>query len=278
MIKIVVDSASDITKEEALEKKVDVLPIEITLGSKIYVEGENITRDAFYEMMLSQKDFAKTSLVSPQKFVEYFEEQMKQHNEVIYIGLSSKLSGTFNSANLAKQELKSENIYLVDSLSASYAIKILVDIALQMIELDKTAEEIFNFLEKLKKKIKIYACLDTLEYLKRGGRITSTVAFLGELVNLKPIITINQEGKIEVVSKALGRTRGMANILKLLDKSKASNQYPKYILYSYGNVNCEQFEQKLLKNQYEMNDKLQIGPTIGAHIGPEAFGVVYVEE
>ena len=145
MIKIVVDAASDITKEEALEKKVDVLPIEITLGSKIYIEGENITRDAFYEMMISQKDFAKTSLVSPQKFVEYFEEQMKQHNEVIYIGLSSKLSGTFNSANLAKQELKSENIYLVDSLSASYAIKILVDTAILMMDMGKTAEEIFNF-------------------------------------------------------------------------------------------------------------------------------------
>lgn len=278
MIKILVDAASDITKEEAYEKNIDILPIEITLDSNVFIEGENITRNEFYEMMLNQKGFAKTSLVPPQKFFEYFKQQKDQNNEVIYIGLSSKLSGTFNSAFMAKEQVEYDSIYLVDSLSASYAIKILADIALKMIVEDKTAKEIHAYLEEMKKKVTIFACLDTLEFLKRGGRINSTAAFIGELVNLKPIITINPEGKIEVVSKALGRTRGIINILKLLKKKKISVQFPKYILYSYGDYNCDRFEEKLLENQYGMQGRLQIGPTIGAHIGPEAFGIVFVEE
>lgn len=277
MIKVLVDSASDYTIEEAAQKGIDILPIEISIYDKIYKEGENITRDEFYRLVSENKVFAKTSLVSPQKFIEYFEQEKQQENEVIYIGLSSNLSGTYNSAVLAKNEVEYDKIHLVDSLSASYAIRILAEQALKRIKENVSADQIVQELNLLKNKITIYAYLDTLEYLKKGGRISSTAAFIGELVNIKPVITINKKGFIEVVAKSLGKNRSIAAILKLLKEKQISKDYPSYLLYSYGNVNLDAFHRKLDDNCIFCNETLQIGPTIGAHIGPEAFGIVFVE-
>lgn len=276
MIKILVDSASDYIVSELEGQNIDLVPIVITIDGVDYIEGKNISRDGFYKKITEQKKFAKTSLVSPQTFIDYFEKIKEANDEVIYISLSSVLSGTYNSAVLAKKEVGYDKIYLVDSLSASYAVKVLVDEALKLIAEKKPAEYICQALEALKKRIVIYAALDTLEFLKRGGRINTAEAFLGELVNLKPIITIDNTGKIAVASKALGKTRSMANIIKLITKHNLDSNYESYILYSYGNINVNAFEEKLNKADYHPKTRLQIGPVIGAHIGPEAFGVVMV--
>lgn len=277
MIKVLVDSASDYTMEEASQKGITILPIEISIRDTIYKEGVNITRNEFYQLVSESKIFAKTSLVSPQKFIEVFEQEKQVGNEVIYISLSSGLSGTYNSAVLAKSGVEYDKIYLIDSLSASYAIRVLVEQALKRIRENWTVEQIVEELQALKGRITIYAYLDTLEYLKKGGRISSTTAFIGELVNIKPVITINRKGVIEVVAKSLGKNRSIAAMIKLLKERQISKEYPIYLLYSYGNVNCEAFRQKLEEHSICCNETLQIGPTIGAHIGPEAFGIVFVE-
>lgn len=278
MIRILVDSSADFTTEELKERNLMVVPLQVTIQGQGYYDGVNLFRDEFYEMLTSSKDFPKTSQPSPQDFVDKFEEAKENGDTVLCILLSSSLSGTYQSALLAKNIVEYDNIYLVDSLSATVGTRILVDTAKKMIAEDKTIEEIVNYLEELKKHIKIYAAVDTLEYLCKGGRVSKTVATIGEMANIKPLITVDLEGKVDVMGKRPGVIRALSFLMKKLEESEVNTDYPMYSLFSYGTNNCDKLEEKLKKANYQTKERLQIGPTIGTHIGPEAFGICFVEK
>jgi DegV family protein with EDD domain len=177
---------------------------------------------------------------------------------------------------LAKNMVEYDRIFLVDSLSATLTIKIMADHALKMREDGKSSEEIVAAVESLKSKVKVVAALDTLEYLARGGRINKSVATIGNLAGIKPVITINTEGEVAVLGKCLGKNKAASHMLKDLEAIGVDTDYPFYTIYSYGTANLEKFREKLAKANYTVTDCLQIGPVIGAHIGPEAFGVIFV--
>ena len=171
-----------------------------------------------------------------------------------------------------------DKIYIVDSLSAVVAIRILCDTALRMAEHGNTAQEIIEELEELKGRIQIFAAVDTLEYLAKGGRISKAAATIGDMANLKPIITVSREGTVEVVGKGIGVNRTLTAIQKKIAGYQIDENYPVYSLFSYGEENCAKLEQKMEKNGCKIHSRKQIGPAIGTHIGPEAFGVCFVEK
>lgn len=273
-----VDSASDYTPEEIRQKEMELVPIRITMADASYTDGVNLERNDFYRILTETKDFPKTSQPSPQDFLEAFRRAKQRGDTLICILLSSALSGTYQSAMLAKTMVEYDKIYLIDSLSATCSIKIMADYAWQLAADGHAAEEIVHTIEQLKPRVKVIAALDTLEYLQRGGRIGRTAAAIGEMTNLKPLITLTANGEVSVLEKCFGKNKAISHILSHLQEHGADRRFPLYTLYTYGTANCEKLEQKLSASGHTPDDRLQVGATIGAHIGPEAFGILFVEK
>lgn len=276
MVRILVDSSSDYTVAETKEKNIELVSIKIAIGDKTYVDGYDLGRDEFYELLARSGKFPSTSQPSPQDFLDIFEEVKEAGDSLVCILLSSALSGTFQSATLAKNMVDYEQIYLIDSLSATYTIKVMADYACRLRAEGCDAQEIAKRVEALKSRVKVFAALDTLEYLARGGRISKAAAAIGDLANIKPIITISPAGTVEVLGKCLGKNKAISAVLKHLAELGADRSFPMYPIYSYGTENCEAMTKKLLKEGYETDEMLQIGSTIGTHIGPGAFGIIFV--
>lgn len=278
-VQIIIDSAADYDKQEIEEKGLTCVPLTITFGEKSYRDCLELTKEAFYGMLLEKKEYPKTSQPSPDDFLQHFIRAKENGDSVVAILLSAGVSGTYQSANIAKQMAEYENIYLIDSATATSAIRILVEKAIEMREDNRPAAEIAAFIEKLKHRVKIYAAVDTLEYLYRGGRVTRAQAGVGELARLKPLITLTAEGKVEVWSKCIGGKKAMAQLLKMLAFVRVDPAYEFLFVYSHDRENCEKFQGFLAEKGYDVADKelYSIGSTIGAHTGSGAFGFIFVE-
>ena len=276
MIRILIDSSADYTAEEAKACNLELVSINITMGGKNYHDGVDLTRDEFYDLLVSNEEFPMTAQPSPQEFLDIFEDAKEKGDQLIYLSLSSALSGTFQSATLAKSMAEYDEIYLVDTLSATRAIRLMAEYACKLREEGKTAAEIAEELENFKSRVVIYAALDTLEYLCKGGRLSKAAAAVGELANLKPIINVTTEGKMAVPAKALGRNKALSTLVKLVQDKEIDTTFPIYSLYAVGEENTEKLEQKLGKEGIRVTKRLQIGSTIGCHIGPGAYGVIFV--
>jgi len=278
MIRILVDSSSDYRQKEAEEKGMLFVPIRVMLSGEQYRDGIDIEKDRFYELLQESGEFPLTSQPSPQEFLDIFREMKERGDEVICILLSSRLSGTYQSALLGKQMSEHEGVYLVDSCAVACPIRILTEYALSLVKEGLSAEEIVSRLEEAKSRTRVIAMIDTLEYLRRGGRIGGAAAALGNIAQLKPILTLNQEGEIQVLGKALGKNKAIGMILKELEAAPVDEKFPVYSLYTYGTENCGHFEERLKKENIPVQERLQVGLGIGAHIGTGAFGIAYVAE
>ncbi len=276
MIKFLVDSASDYEKTETEKKGILRIPITITLKDKNILDGE-ITKDEFYQLVQNADELPKTSQPSPQDFLDVFEKAKENDDELICILLSSKLSGTLQSATLAKSMAGYDKIHIIDSLSATYVIKMMTEYGIQLRDSGKNALEIVDELEKMKSKIKLYAVLDTLENLKKGGRLSTVEAGIGTLAKIKPLVTLTEDGKVGMKGKSIGRKKALADIVKLVEKENINTNYPIYNIYSYGMDNNKLFLDKLNEIGIALDESLQIGPTIGTHIGPGAYGIIFVK-
>lgn len=277
MIKFLVDSASDYEKTETEKKGILRIPITITLKDKHILDGE-ITKDEFYQLVQNADELPKTSQPSPQDFLDVFEKAKENDDELICILLSSKLSGTLQSATLAKSMAGYDKIHIIDSLSATYVIKMMTEYGIQLRDSGKNALEIVDELEKIKSKIKLYAVLDTLENLKKGGRLSTVEAGIGTLAKIKPLVTLTEDGKVGMKGKSIGRKKALADIVKLVEKENINTNYPIYNIYSYGMDNNKLFLDKLNEIGIAPDESLQIGPTIGTHIGPGAYGIIFVKK
>lgn len=276
MIRILVDSSSDYTMEEIKENEFNFVPLNILISEKSYRDVVDLIPDDFYKLLTSSKDFPKTSQPSPQDFAEIFEDAKAKGDEIICILLSSALSGTCQSAHLAKDMANYDGIHIIDSLAATAMIKFMGNYASKLIKKGLSAQEIVQKIEAMKGKIKVVAGLDTLEYLCKGGRLSKASATIGELANLKPVITVTEEGKVSVIGKCLGKNKALNFILKYLENSERDMSFPLYTLYSYGTENTEKLEERLTKEGIFYDERVQLGSTIGAHIGPGAFAILYV--
>ncbi len=278
MIRILIDASSDYMLEDAKKDNFEFVPITVMMDNITYHSGIDITPDEFYEKLTSSKDFPKTAQPSPQDFLDVFEDAKEKGDSVICILLSSALSGTCQSAHLAKNMAEYDNIFIIDSLSATFGIKTMANYAAKLVNEGLSAEEIVKKIEAIKSKVKIVAAVDTLEYLARGGRLSRAAAAIGELANLKPIITLTEEGSLDVLGKTLGRVKASNFILSYLKNQTIDTDFPMYSIYSYGIENVEKLEKKLEKEGLTMDARLQMGATIGAHVGPGVFGIVFVEK
>ena len=277
MIRILVDTSSDYTVEEIKAKGMELAPLHITIGEADYRDGYDLSKDKFYELLTTNEEVPKTSQPTPQDFVDIFEEVQEKGDELICILLSSRLSGTFQSATLAKSIVDYENIHLVDSLGATHMIRIMADYAQELIAEGKKVAEITAALEEMRSKIKVLAVVDTLEYLCKGGRVSRTTAAIGEMAKVKPMITV-ADGEVAVIGKSLGKNKAIGNLLKALEECGVDERFPVYSVSTLGTENCEAFETRLTAAGYQFKERVQIGATIGTHIGPGVFGMIFVQK
>lgn len=275
MIRIIVDSSADYSAEEAKNVNMELVPLNISMNGKSYRDGIDITKAEFYELLTSSEEFPMTSQPTPQDFLDIFEDAQKKGDSVIFLSLSSGLSGTFQSATLAKNMVDYEEIYLVDTLSATVGIRLLAEYAMKLRDEGNDAATIAKALDEKKSHIKILAAIDTLEYLYKGGRLNKATAAIGELANLKVIITVNEEGKIGVPGKCLGKNKTIATLTKMISECDIDTSFPAYSIYACGEENTAKLEEKLQAAGVSITNRLQIGSTIGCHIGPGAYGLIF---
>ncbi len=280
-IKLIIDSASDICKDEADELGIIMLPMEVQFGSKIYQDGVDIKPEQFYEKLIENNDLPKTTQINPYKFEETYKQTINDGNEAIVIVISSKLSGTYRSAVLAAKEVNSyeDKIFVIDSLNASIGERLLILHALKLIKEGRTIKQIVEELNQKKKNIKLLAMLDTLKFLKKGGRISTLAAFSGELLSIKPVISIIN-GEVKLVGKARGSKNGKNLLNKLLEECGGIDfNMPYGVVYS--GTSDFLIKKYLLDSKEIYQDKSDlipiypIGCTIGSHIGPGGIGVAF---
>lgn len=280
MIRIITDSAADFSAEELCRYHVTMIPLQVTFGEDAYEDSVTLTPEIFWSRIMAGEN-PKTSQPSPDAFLSAFEAAKAAGDSVVCVLLSSALSGTVQSATLAKSMVEYDGIHIVDSLQAASAQKMLVLRACQLRDEGRlSAAETADALRSFTKRIKLYACLDTLDYLARGGRIPQAAASLGSLVQLKVIVRITEDGRVGMAGKGMGLHRASAAVLKLAQQHRIDPAYPVYPLYTYRPDNCTAFVKKL--NQAGIacreEDALPVGATISTHVGPGVFGLVFVED
>jgi len=276
MVRFLVDSSSDYTPARLQGRNIEYIPLSVTMGDKTYRDGIDLTRDDFYRLLQECDDFPKTALPSPADFLDIFQEVKAKGDELVCVLLSGCLSGTCQSALTAKAMADYDKIYIVDSLSAAYGVQILIDEADSLRQQGCTAAAIASRLEELKKRIRIVAVPDTLEYLFKGGRLSRTGAAIGSAVSLKPVIVVPQ-GRVEVLQKCLGHGRALNAVVSYLEKHPADPAYPIYPIFTFGQENTNKLTARLAQQGVPLHPPVQIGSTIGAHVGPEVYGLIYIE-
>ena len=280
MVRIITDSAADFEPFELEKLNISCIPIKVLLGDAEYEENVNLSKDQFFALLAETGATPKTSQPSPQILIDLYEDAKKAGNEAIYITLSSALSGTYQTAAMTCEDMESENCYVFDSRNATGGQRLLVEYAARLRDAGKTAKEILTALESVRDKVVLFACIDTLEYLYRGGRISQTVYKLGTMAQVKPIIRVSETGAIEVPAKAMGMRKGMDQLCKRLETQKPSAEHNLYVMYTADRTIGQTLAQKLAAMGYEVPEEriIQVGAGIGSHIGPNACGIVYVAE
>ena len=278
MVKLVVDSACDLEKAEADARGIALMPLLIRFGEDEYEDGVTLSHREFFEKLIETSELPKTSQINEYRFEEAFEYLTADGSEVVCITISSKLSGTYSSAVKAAKKFESR-VYVVDSLNACIGERILVDYADRLVKAGESAKEIVKKLEESKGKIHLLAVLDTLQYLRKGGRISSVTALAGEMLSIKPVISV-VKGEVKLVGKALGSKKGNNLLNRLVDECGGIDFSMPYTL-GYSGLS-EEFLLKYMRDSEhlykEHTDHVPyylIGSAIGTHVGPGAIAVAF---
>lgn len=273
--RIIVDSTTELMPE--YRERVKVIPLIVRFGEEEYIDGVTIDHKTFYEKLIESDVLPATSQANPDTFMKAFDEIKAAGESAVVITLSSKLSGTYQSAVIAAEEY--ENIYVVDSGTVTIGSSILTELALNYIDEGMDAETIAKKLEEDKKKIHIVALVDTLEYLKKGGRISKTVAFAGTLLNIKPVISVT-DGEINMLGKARGSKMGNNLLVQEIEKAGGID-FSKPVLLGYSGLSDILLKKYIEDSRHIWDSNLEsvryttIGSVIGTHAGPGAIAVAF---
>ncbi len=272
-IQIVVDSTVDLVPE--LRARVRAVPLCIRFGEKEYFDGVTIQPETFYRMLEEDRDLPTTSQPTPAAFEDVFREVVEAGDDVLCITVASQLSGTYQSATIASQEFPGR-VFLVDSGTAAISSGILAEQAVQWMDAGWDIEQIWRELNAVKSRVRLYAIVDTLEYLKRGGRLSSAAALVGGMLNIKPVIGI-EDGQIKVVGTARGMKKAYA-VLSGLASDHGGVDKSRPFQLGYTGQSGEQLRRYMEENQELWGPDTRttiVSPTIGVHAGPGAVALAF---
>lgn len=278
-IKVLTDTVSDLTPEDIERYKIGLIPLEVNFGSETYLDKYELTIEEFFKKLTTSKVHPTTSQPSTGRFINAFETALAENDLVIYISVSEKLSGTFSGAKLAARQLNDDRLVLFDSGNVSFSQGMIVLALCRRLDKIKSREEAIRYLSILRSDLKSYFILDTLEYLIRGGRVNRVQGKLGNLLGIKPIITI-KDGQLQVVGKARGFKKAMAEVLNLMKQDVAGDKLGGVGLYhALAPEQLSEFE-VLLAKQYRIGTvyRALVGSVIGTHSGPGAIAIAFFKD
>jgi DegV family protein with EDD domain len=277
-VQIITDSASDII--DSGKRGIMVLPLRVAFGTEDFLDGVTLSHEQFYEKLVESDIVPQTSQVSPHEFETAFAAVKEAGDTAVVITISKKLSGTYQSATIAAEDY-GDGIYLVDSESVSVGERILVDYAIRLRDAGLGAAEIAGILEEKKKRICVVALLDTLEYLKKGGRISKAAAFAGGVLSIKPVIAV-ENGEVVILGKARGSKQGNNMLMQMIEK-KNGIDFSMPVMLGYTGLS-DVLLQKYIRDSESVwkghIDELPIctiGGTIGTHAGPGGIAVAFFQ-
>ncbi len=277
-VQFIIDSASDILPGEARELGLTHLPLTVLFGEEAYRDAVDLTHEGFYEKLVENDVLPTTSQISPSDFAAAYEKVVEAGDEAVVITLSGKLSGTWQSAVIAAEGYE-DRIFVVDSENVTIGERILIQLGLVLRNQGLSAREIAARLDEEKKNIRLLALLDTLEYLKKGGRISAATAFAGGLLSIKPVIAV-EDGLVAMKGKARGSKQGN-NLLRQLVAECGGIDFQKPFALAYSGLSDKLLQKyiddsgELWQGMAEFLPVSTVGCTIGTHAGPGAVAVAF---
>lgn len=271
-VRIIVDSPADVS--EKIRGRLTVVPLTVHFGDEEYIDGVTISRQEFYENLIESDVLPSTSQATPAAFASVFAEVAANSESAVVLTISSKLSGTYQSAMIAAEDYP-DNIFVVDGKSAATGSGILAELALRLADSGMEAKEIADRLTEERENVCLIALLDTLEYLKRGGRISKAVAFAGGILSIKPVIGL-REGEVIMLGKARGSKQGNNLLIKEIEEAGGVD-YEKPVLLGYSGLSDLLLQKYIADSATLWEGKVtelhttQIGSVIGTHAGPGAI-------
>ncbi len=276
--RIIVDSTADLMPE--YKERVKIVPLTVHFGEQEYIDGVTIDRKTFYEKLVESDVLPTTSQATPDTFMKEFDKVKEAGDSAVVITISSKFSGTYQSATIAASEY--ENIYVVDSGTAAIGSGILVELAFELLDKGMDAKAIAERLAEEKEKIIIVALVDTLEYLKKGGRVSKTVAFAGSVLNIKPVLSVTG-GEIHMLGKARGSKMGNNLLVEEIEKAGGVD-FSKPVMLGYSGISDAlmikyiEDSKRIWKGNLDEMRYTTIGSVIGTHAGPGAVAVAFFKK
>lgn len=282
-VRIITDSGSDFLPGD--HPNLDVLPLSIAFGSTTYSADVDLSRERFYELLVEGDVFPTTGQVNPYAFSQAIARAQEAGDDVVILALSGKLSGTYQSAVTAAAEASdATEVHVVDTKSVTVGEHILIDYALRLVDEGGSAAEVAGAVEAAVDRVCVVALLDTLEYLKRGGRISAAAGTLGEMLSIKPVITID-DGEVAILGKARGSKNGR-NLLRQQVEGAGGIDFKMPAMVGYTGLS-----DKLLRKYLEDSrvlwehgiaaediPSIMVGATIGTHVGPGAIAVAFFKQ
>ncbi len=276
MVKLVADATCEISQEDAKKLGITVIPMKVNFGEQEYLSGINLTNDEFFEKLQTSKQLPHTSQINADEYVKTIKPMIDAGDDVFVMCLSSGLSGSFNSLRIAAEEINSPHLKIMDTETVTIPYFALVYEAVKMINAGYDLEKLAAEMEILKQKVKLYAVIDNVKYLVKGGRLSSAAGLLVSVLKIKPIISVVDK-KIKMVGKAVGyenARKTMCKFIKDVDETK-----PIYYGHSYAPEKAEILKNLLVeKFNFKFEKCCELGPVIGTHAGPGCTGIVYFEK
>ncbi|MCD6553011.1 MAG: DegV family protein [Anaerolineae bacterium] len=279
MIKIVTDSTAYLPEEIVQRYGIHVIPLNVLFGNRIYKEGLDLSYEQFYQKLAQAKNLPTTSQPAVGEFYDLYSELTRDGSEVISIHISSKISGTIDSALMACKELPDALISVVDSLSTAIGLELMVIAAAEAVSAGQSRAEVVAMLERMARETRLFFVVDTLEYLQKGGRIGGAAALVGTLLNVKPILCF-KDGRIEALEKVRTKRKAVNRLLDVMVEEIGSDEP---VRVAIGHAMAPEEGQALLERaRSRLNCTAsylaQIGPVIGTHAGPGALGMAACTE
>ena len=276
-IKIVTDSGADLSQELIDKYNIELIPIPVEVNNQQYKDYIDISPTEFYEKLAQTDSKPTTSRITPHRFTTIFKELLAEYEEVIYISFSSELSGIYESATMAQKNIDSEKLAVIDSKAASLGQGLIALKAAQLAAEGVNKTEIINTINHLVTTIEHIFAVGSLDMLKQGGRISSTKAFIGKLLNITPIAEITSEGKIVSLSKVRGKRKFIRFMTKKM-KERGNDLSEQVIGISHAqNENLAKTLAQNIKEEFQVEDVIitKIGAAIGSHAGPGTVALFF---
>lgn len=278
-IRIVIDSTADVTQEIIEKHNLKMVPLTVNFGNESYLDKVELTTSMFFDKLTESEKSPTTSQPSPGDFVEAFSEILIEGDQVLGIFLASELSGTYDSARMAKDMVGSDDIKIIDSKSVCLGTFSLILEAIELVNQKKSIDEIVEKLENVKDKIVAVAGLDTLKYLEKGGRLSKSQAVIGSLLNIKPIIGI-KDGAVSVIDKVRGKNKTIKWFEEWIEKNNFDLSDKTVLLFHGQSYDQLQVLRKTIEEKYKIKNIIEqeIGAVIGTHAGPGVLGIGFLNK